>query len=211
MTRNGKIIYVPETSFGNATWQYLYQAGLVFGVDANFPTGAPTSGLVATNQLVQLSLNGDNYKVRLLRGVSDGSFAGIPNADFSPQISNDTYANGQNNEWNDLVYALYNVVPEKQRSFNFAETNIDTLLGTPSYEYSNSQAAEATRNRTRIAVQERTDGLQVVNRAVKSHIYSSGTTSPHTKDNLSAQWCQAINSSIVWLPVIELIEPTIIV
>lgn len=211
MARNGKIIYVPETSFGQTTWMQIYQAGLVFGIDANFPTGAPTAGVTATNQLVTLTLNGDTYRVRLLRGVSDGSFANIPNSDFVPQISADVYANAQNNEWNDLMYALFNVVPEKQRSMNFTETNIDTLLGTPSYEYSSSQNAEVTRNRTRIAVQERTDANNPVNRAVKNHIYSSGATSPHTKDNLSSQWCQAVNVSITWLPVIELVEPSAVV
>lgn len=207
--RNGKIIYVPENPFGQCSWQALYQAGLVYGIDANYPDGAPTINTTATNQLVKLALNGENYKVRLLRGVSDGSFANIARADFQSQTSMDDYAGSQDNEWSDLIYGIFNLVPEKQRTINFTETNIDNFFGTPSYEYTNSTAAETVRNRTRVAVQERCSDGTPVNRGVKSHIYSSGSTSPHTKGHMSAQWSQAYNVAVTWVPVIELIEPSV--
>jgi len=201
MIRNGKIIYVPENTFGGVSWNYLYNAGLVYGVDATAAGDATPPG-TPVNQLVKLSLNGEDYKVRLLRGVRDGSYLNIP----AVYASMDDVANSENNEYSDLVYAMCNLVPEKQRTINFAEVNVDTLLGAAASENSSSSNITPRTNASRLWVQELTGNLAVT-RGQRSISWVS--VSPTTKAHLASINALTVSTTATWLPVIELIEPTV--
>lgn len=202
MTRNGKIIYVPESTFGVVTWNALYAAGLVFGVDGNV-AGDALVPATPVNQLVKLSLNGEDYKVRLMRGYRDGSYLNIP---VTGAVNMDDLANSENNEYSDLLYGICNLVPEKQRTINFAEVNAEVFLGAAASENSASSNIAPRTNASRFFMQERDGNGYAVTRGNRSISWVS--VSPTTKAHLASIYALLVTASATWLPVIELIEPT---
>ncbi|QXO09597.1 hypothetical protein pEaSNUABM11_00173 [Erwinia phage pEa_SNUABM_11] len=202
MIRNGKVIYLPDIAFGSTTWMSLYTAGLVYGIDANYPADALTTGLTPTNQLVKLSLNGEDYKVRLLRGYSDGSHANILSADIN-DISMDDYAASQPNEWSDLAYGLFNFVPLKQHTVNFADIVLDNIIG-PATNTSSSSSNGPTMTASRITMQERTTTALNVTRARRNAAFSS--VAANSRPNLANIHSHSTGNTCLWYPVIELIE-----
>lgn len=64
---DSKVLYIPKRAIvNNITWNTLYNAGLVYGIDGvgSNPTTTPT------NQLRTVTADGRQFKVRLLKGAT---------------------------------------------------------------------------------------------------------------------------------------------
>lgn len=211
--RKGKIIYVPDRTFGTTAWTALYQAGFVYGVDANGPADAALAGLTPTNQNRVIDFKGYKYKVRMLRGITDRPLTiDLWNAQKSNQ---EQLPAPEDNEFNDLVYPLMWPVPLKyQRLPNLFEDAPDAFLGAPWNAYDNTTANNLTLT-NRIWCQERIPtataaAATVCARGVRSAVYGA-TAYPYTADHLSAMAYNAGNISCFWMPVLELVEDSVTV
>ena len=78
----------------NLSWNNIYDAGCVYGVDGNGPYNSGSN----TNQLTEVTYNEYDFKVRLLTGADDEPFV--------DENDND----GDNSEWNDLIYRVHTTV-----------------------------------------------------------------------------------------------------
>lgn len=202
--RNGKILYLPDTNFGNTDYRYLYQAGFVHGIDANGPTGFATTGLTPTKQLRTFVLKGQTYKIRLMRGWSDG-----PETDISAYngaaANHDNVANTKDNEFNDLVYALNKFTPLKQRTPNFLNLEWDKFVGAPTTNWSSSEALSAMIAQFRIVTQERWPNGSVLSRGQREVTWGQ-YASPHSRAHVSNISASGVTQTLIWLPVIELVD-----
>lgn len=124
-TRNGKILYLMSTTAqlpyqsGGVNWASLYQAGLVYGTGDTGPANGHGS-LPATLQDAKVVHNGDTYIMRLPRGLtSDTDPAVYPFVDAYAGKDHDTTDLTNPCEYNDLIYAMVNEVPVKQRWANW--------------------------------------------------------------------------------------------
>lgn len=118
-SRNGKTLYVPEVGFGAATWNDLYNAGLVYGVDG---PGPQRGALAAVNQKTVLSLNGDEYMIRLPLGYSNSPGDVVDLSALPSVVSDTTFVdmdlppyNANRNEFNDIIYPMMCPTPIGQR------------------------------------------------------------------------------------------------
>lgn len=202
--RKGKIIYLPDASFGMATWNNLYAAGLVYGVDGPLGQGAVQGGTVPVNQLCVMTLNGENYKPRLMRGWSDG----VLNNQIVPEAPgyHDTAPNTENNEWNDLVYPLFFLVPLLQRMENVGVASWDTIVGAPTTNTTSFASMYAAQDTGRCLCQERGISDNPLNRGVRSVVWGQTSPVPHTRNDLSIFATNALNDTRRWWPVIELVD-----
>lgn len=92
---DGKTLYVPQKSIRyNLTWQDIYQAGAVYGVDGYGPYPSGTNA----DQNTTVTIGTSDYRVRLLRGVN----ADFVNSSFGYDISNT-----HGSEWNRLLYPAH--------------------------------------------------------------------------------------------------------
>jgi hypothetical protein len=209
--RNGKVIYVPDST-PNAyfTYQQIYQAGFVYGINANAPDNVSITGFTPTNQMRVIEFKGQRYKVRLMRGLNDNPLdqylaTAITNA------NHDLFTDPKNNEYNDFMYALQSFVPLLQRTENYVEGTLDSYLGGPyNAGYNNGNLATETA-RGRIMCQERlvtatSATANVLTRGVRATDYAS--TPSYSKAHLSQIAERPANVELRWVPVLELIDGT---
>lgn len=93
-TLSGKVVYVPKLPFRyNLSWEDIYQAGAVYGTDdiGLYPSG--TDRL----QDAKVTINGYNYRVRLIRGFT---------ADPTDHVSGSDLSSGYGSEWNRMFYRI---------------------------------------------------------------------------------------------------------
>lgn len=118
--RNGKIIYVPNTTIGNpVSWDTLYNQGLVFGVEGPGPYNAGAN----VPQSKKITINGDTFRVRLMTGYSDNYTQFSPGGVVTEPAE---YVN----EWNDLVYPISVYTPDGQRMVNVSNDATVTIVGS---------------------------------------------------------------------------------
>lgn len=100
---NKKVIFFPQFPFAaGLTWNQLYAAGLVYGVDGpgNYPAA---SGSV--NQLKLVNIGSDVFKVRLFRAFIEGTNDGTWNrASTSPIAGNSPFLS--ESEWSSMCQSL---------------------------------------------------------------------------------------------------------
>lgn len=184
--RNGKVLFVPNQSFGDATWQALYNAGFVYGVNNTGPGGAGT-----VNQLTTFELNGDLFLVRATKAFpeevpwTDG--LGSYDLDTMPVMAN-VYA-----EYEDLLYPMAALSPLRKRMVTVGDENLNSVL-PPLYN---------TGSRTVIGVccQDYNNNL-VLQRGVG---YNSYGQSSHNRNTLRACNRRTKTDTCVWWPVVEYI------
>lgn len=133
----GKILYLPRTPcISNATWNTLYNAGLIYGVDG---PGLP-KGIAPVNQLVVVTKGNFDFKVRTLRAGTDPDY---------------TYMSGGENDYKSelrrLQGALYygGIVPA-QGVFCFNSLTISESTAGVSGTTANGILAEANTTLTTI-------------------------------------------------------------
>lgn len=116
-----KTVYIAKKHYRiNLSWEQLYQAGLVYGVNNNGITPVGT----ATNQLTTITFNGFTFKVRLVRGSYTDPSDYFDNA-------NDPSATMWS-EWNRLMYHVSAYNPGSQEYTNWAaytdaDLEVDTI------------------------------------------------------------------------------------
>ena len=207
--RNGKILYVPNVPIGagSVNWNSLYLAGLVYGTDDAGPANA-RGGQVATNQLVKLSKNGDEYLVRLPMGLKNDpsdvvDLSAFPTSDNTVTPIDTAAYRDRRIEFNDLFYPLFSTTPDLQRLLNVSNLS--------SYDYYQRDVNGSAHYRS-IACQEcRTD----VNYAVGRGRSYYNASQPFPRDQLTNVKLIATNVNagstgnhrVIWAPVIELIAP----
>lgn len=140
MTRNGKILYTLATlSPGWIDWATLYNSGLVYGTgDAGPANGHPTLSDVIQNASVVH--NGDTYRIRLMRGLTDAPTSPVYPFDASMnEKTHDSIPGLGFCEYNDLAYTQVVNVPVKQRGLNWQALATSYLAGlsTSGFNYYN--------------------------------------------------------------------------
>lgn len=210
-SRNGKTLYVPNQLFAMPiVWNDLYKAGLVYGTDDAGPvTGR--GGMPATNQLVKLTRNGDEYLVRLPMGFRNEVSDVVDLNAIPSDASNTNYINLDNAsyrsnriEFNDIIYPLFSPMPEHQRLLNIQSTDPDVAFGSePGHPYMFKG----------IACQEcRSDNYAMI----RGRSYY-GAPLPRPKAMLSSMKLGPTAGGTYtvhqhgWMPVIELIVPVSVV
>lgn len=125
-SRNGKVLFVPDTRLGDATWQDLYNAGAVYGTN---DVGAATpAGTV--NQLCTFELNGDLFLVRLPKGWPDGlTWDGTTTGNMETMLSmRDKWS-----EYDDLLFPIITPAPLRQRMVTVDIATGGNILTAGSY------------------------------------------------------------------------------
>jgi hypothetical protein len=116
--RNGKILYMLPMGYltYNISWASLYAAGMVYGQDDAGPANGHGS-LPEAVQDASCTWKGDKYRLRMIRGLSDGSDpkAFAFDAKYSG-VSHDTSDLTGFNEFNDLFYGSQWLFPKKRRT-----------------------------------------------------------------------------------------------
>jgi hypothetical protein len=112
--RKGKILIVPNRPLATTIqWGQIYSAGLVYGTDDNGKGNFLPGTLV--NQKRTVKIGPDTYLVRLMTGYSDVV------TDIQPTSENvNDPSDAFSCEWDDLIYPLFQFVPNKQRLQNTA-------------------------------------------------------------------------------------------
>lgn len=101
---NGKVIFTPKAFIReNISWQAIYQAGCVYGLDSG--TGLSPSG-TAVQQTKKVQLAGSTFKVRLMRGANANPYPGA-SGEYNIQDPDAS----QTSEWSLLMYRVWNADP----------------------------------------------------------------------------------------------------
>ncbi|QVW55327.1 hypothetical protein pEaSNUABM29_00287 [Erwinia phage pEa_SNUABM_29] len=127
----GRVLYVLNT-YGRVqsiknSWNDIYNAGLVYGVDGPGPANGRGS-LAAVDQGGLFDWQGDTYRMRLMRGltfVGESTVMTLPDAINGQMHDATSYGRC---EYNDLVYPFCEWVPDKQLVPNWANVSTASIF-----------------------------------------------------------------------------------
>lgn len=177
--RNNKVLIIPEGPLASTiSYTQLYQAGMVFGTDDNGVQ--PPSP--AVKQSAKITIGRDVFRIRLMRGMSDGPYTDYQTTVVSP------------NEWGDLVYPICHSVPADQRLENIYLNGKSTLLTAGAGVAGWSLVQELT-----------TGGAP----NVRGQAVGNDDTASDLSSYIAARTTTGVTSttaSIFWYPVLELVE-----
>lgn len=178
---DGKTLFVSKKATRHSiTWEYLYQAGIVYGNDT---TGYNPSGAAVT-QDVRIVIKGKTYIVRLFKGANTDPTDGLG---WDP-------TNTHTSEWNRLMYPIHSGVHTQSNN------PID-----PSVPY----AQWATYSDTELGIYDGAIGAgswcqeTMINETARRFLrggQSGGITYANRIDAVTA------SNSYGWRPVLELVE-----
>lgn len=95
---DNKVLYIPKKSFRfGCSWRDIYDAGCVYGMDSNGPSGVSYDSLTPRNQGKKITIGGKQYRIRLLKGS---------NANPCPDVTGSQYSHTGNSEWDRLFYSV---------------------------------------------------------------------------------------------------------
>lgn len=201
-SHKGKTLFVPQRPFGTVSWNSLYLAGLVYGVDGVGPRDYNTQ--TATNQLRTITIGGSLFKVRLMTFLPPGfdlttnftgtntpskAVTGLGAGNYTSD-SYDTTLDLTGSEWNDLMYKMFTNTPPSQRGSNFDKLDVG-LAWNPA---NNSILGISGDNHS----QERLPGTSILGRG-----YAYANTVSLHPGNVSVN---SSASAYYWRPVLELIS-----
>lgn len=176
--RKGKVLYVPNRGLiSSMAWNSLYNAGIVYGVDAN-NKGAQFVPSPGVNQLRKITIGSDQYIVRLMTGYSDNP-ADTPSAATVSEPTDEFL-----NEWDDLIFPLHTSTPTKQRMVNIANMTTTEMGLTSQYS---------------VWVQE----LTAVGNAVARGSNNTGRPGVANRQGFTTS---SAGAQQTWWPVLELVE-----
>lgn len=178
--RNGKVVFVPSSTFGDTTWQSLYNAGLVYGTD-DVGGGSPAG---TVNQLVTFNLNGETFLVRLMKGMPDGLTWDGTTIDLNTYPA----AQGVYSEFEDFIYPMVNIAPLRQRLVTVDYVNARNIIPTGRYSDRNGYGMwcqEALNTNTLVRA---SPGYENAN---------------YSRDNLQSLYARAKSVNSPWVPVVE--------
>lgn len=182
--RNNKVIIVPEGPIGNSlSWNQLYAAGMVFGTDDTGPTAGTITGNTPTKQDTKVTIGSDTFRIRLMRGMSEGPITQYETVFLSV------------NEFNDLVYPMAHPVPPDQRLNNIY------LNGQKLYQLLGVGGATVY---TLVQEAGSATAVNLRGQATSSDDFTTDTTSSLAYRNTAT--APAVSNNYAWFPVLELIE-----
>jgi len=200
--RKGKVIYVPSTDFGLVNWDGLYKAGFIYGTDDAGPIDGH-QGLAGVNQMRTVTLDGEEYLIRAMRGWGDVEDSVVPWASISgaggytpTPIEGLGVAWNENSEWNQLVYPITAMTPKGQSMENVSQANWRDVYATLSINNNSQHYGVLCQERepagTNVLVRGMNNQYGTTPRAIVSHIHKipGGVAAP-----LYA----------AWVPVLELV------
>ena len=98
---NGQEILVPTKTFRHSiSWRAIYERGAVYSDTEGF---GPYPGGTGVNQNQYVTVNGDRYKVTLLKGVNNENIKFDSDIFYDPELT-------WNSEWNRLMYRVHGEV-----------------------------------------------------------------------------------------------------
>lgn len=184
--RNGKVLFVPNQSFGDTNWQNLYNAGFVYGVNNTGPSGAGE-----VNQLTTFELNGDLFLVRATKALPESyAWDGVVTSldlDSLPEVA------GVFAEYEDLLYPISPITPLRLRMVVVGGENLNSVLA-PLY-------GSSSRNNVGVCCQELVNNLVLQ----RGGGYDSRYTSTQTRNNIRRCERRGKTETCVWWPVVEYI------
>lgn len=134
--RKGKVIYVPSAEFGWVNWDGLYKAGFIYGTDDTGPADGH-QGLAGVNQMRTVSLDGEEYLIRAMRGWGDVDDGDVPWASISAALGFNTtpiegigVAWNEDSEWNQFVYPITFSTPKGQSMENVSQAIWNDVYAT---------------------------------------------------------------------------------
>jgi len=128
----GRVLYLAATAGGRilgrkVSWDSIYNAGLVYGVDGPGPDGGRGT-LAPVDQGGLFDWQGDTYRMRLLTGLSDlGQSPAMTLPDEINNAQHDALPYGRC-EYNDLIYPSCEWVPVKQRVPNWVNNPLSSVF-----------------------------------------------------------------------------------
>jgi len=148
---NGQVILVPKLTFRHSTsWEHIYQAGAVYGDDTN---GSNPSGTARLQDAV-VTIDGFDYRVRLLRGAATDPVAGNPYGYDIPE--------GYGSEWNRLFYPIHSGVhTDSSNPTPHTDPNADPYGSWASYSDADLLVHNSFGNGSYSWTQESTDSYRV--------------------------------------------------
>ncbi|HCJ9458806.1 TPA: hypothetical protein NV912_004646 [Escherichia coli] len=129
--RHGKVYYMlanggrVNTEF--YSWNDIYNAGLVYGVDGFGPENG-RGDLAGVDQNGLFEWQGDTYRMRLLRGLTDGDEPTVMTLDESLRDADHDDLDYGRCEYNDFIYPQGDCVPIKQSLPNWANVAAATFF-----------------------------------------------------------------------------------
>lgn len=134
--RHGKVYYMMNNGgrFNSTlySWNDIYNAGLVYGVDGFGPDNG-RGDLAGVDQSGLFEWQGDTYRMRLLRGLTDGDEPTVMTLDESLRNADHDDLEYGRCEYNDFVYPFADCIPNKQMLPNWSNT-------IPAYIYGSGSA-----------------------------------------------------------------------
>lgn len=133
--RQGKVYYMMYNGgrFNSAfySWDDIYNAGLVYGVDGFGPDNG-RGDLAGVDQSGLFEWQGDTYRMRLMRGLTDGDEPTVMTLDESLRNADHDETEYGRCEYNDFVYPFGDCIPNKQMLPNWANVSATTIYGSGS-------------------------------------------------------------------------------
>ena len=133
----GKILFIPMKQIrGGVSWTELYNKGLVYGRELE-ETTPHTAITIPVEQLKYVTKNGDNFKVRLMKGAPADPAVGTT-------ISTTDSTGFEGSEWNDLIYKMVTQVPVSQIGGNWSDAAVTTILDSSRTIWCQEKVADGT-------------------------------------------------------------------
>ncbi|EJT5726355.1 hypothetical protein N3M33_004189 [Escherichia coli] len=133
--RHGKVYYMMNNGgrFNSTlySWNDIYNAGLVYGVDGFGPDNG-RGDLVGVDQSGLFEWQGDTYRMRLLRGLTDGDEPTVMTLDESLRNADHDDLEYGRCEYNDFVYPFGDCIPNKQMLPNWTNISPASIYGSGS-------------------------------------------------------------------------------
>lgn len=133
--RHGKVYYMMYNGgrFNSAlySWDDIYNAGLVYGVDGFGPDNG-RGDLAGVDQSGLFEWQGDTYRMRLLRGLTDGDEPTVMTLDESLRNADHDDLEYGRCEYNDFVYPFADCIPNKQMLPNWTNNSPAYIYGSGS-------------------------------------------------------------------------------
>lgn len=133
--RHGKVYYMMNSGgrFNSTlySWNDIYNAGLVYGVDGFGPDNG-RGDLAGVDQSGLFEWQGDTYRMRLLRGLTDGDEPTVMTLDESLRNADHDDLEYGRCEYNDFVYPFADCIPNKQMLPNWTNTSPAYIYGSGS-------------------------------------------------------------------------------
>ncbi|EEI3987115.1 hypothetical protein G3C84_000113 [Salmonella enterica] len=133
--RHGKVYYMMNNGgrFNSTlySWNDIYNAGLVYGVDGFGPDNG-RGDLAGVDQSGLFEWQGDTYRMRLLRGLTDGDEPTVMTLDESLRNADHDDLEYGRCEYNDFVYPFGDCIPNKQMLPNWTNISPASIYGSGS-------------------------------------------------------------------------------